>query len=199
MIQFRSEHNLPFARELVWPVLSNTDWFNRALGLPAVQYEFQPRPEGGSSAIARARLAGLEIVWRELPFEWLEPEFYRVRRVLQRGPFREAVIALELQPQAGGTRAIITSEVLPRNSLGKLMAEKILFPKTRHDVHGIMRHVDEFLRGRKPVALPRLSVRAVREVALRTGLDNLRRAGLPPDRIELLERLIRESGEEMGS
>ena len=86
-------------------MLSNTDWFNRALGLPAVQYEFQPRAEGGSSAIARARLAGLEIVWQELPFEWLEPEFYRVRRVLQRGPFREAVIALELQPQAGGTRA----------------------------------------------------------------------------------------------
>ena len=74
------------------------------------------------------------------------------------------------------------------------MAEKILL-KTRHDVHGIMRHVDEFLRGRKPVALPRLSVRAVREVALRTGLDNLRRAGLPPDRIELLERLIRESAD----
>ena len=195
MIQFRSEHNLPFARELVWPVLSNTDWFNRALGLPAVQYEFQPRAEGGSSAIARARLAGLEIVWQELPFEWLEPEFYRVRRILQRGPFREAAIALELQPEAGGTRAIIISEVLPRNSLGKLMAEKILFPKTRHDVHGIMRHVDEFLRGQKPVALPRLSVRAVREVALRTGLDNLRRAGLPPDRIELLERLIRESAD----
>ena len=94
MIQFRSEHNLPFARELVWPVLSNTDWFNRALGLPAVQYEFQPRAEGGSSAIARARLAGLEIVWQELPFEWLEPEFYRVRRLIQRGPLREATIAL---------------------------------------------------------------------------------------------------------
>jgi adenylate cyclase len=195
MIQFRSEHKLPFARELVWPVLSNTDWFNRALGLPAVQYEFQPRAEGGSSAIARARLAGLEIVWQELPFEWLEPEFYRVRRILQRGPFREAVIALELQPEAGGTRAIIISEVLPRNSLGKLMAEKILFPKTRHDVHGIMRHVEEFLRGRKPVALPRLSVHAVHEVALRTGLDNLRRVGLPPKRIELLERLIRESAD----
>jgi len=35
----------------------------------------------------------------------------------------------------------------------------------------------------------------VHEVALRTGLDNLRRAGLPPDRIELLERLIRESAD----
>jgi adenylate cyclase len=195
VIHFRSEHELPFPRELVWPVLSNTDWFNRALGLPSVQYEFQARAEGGSSTIARARMAGLEIVWQELPFEWLEPEFYRVRRILQRGPFREAVVALELQPQPGGTRAIISSEVLPRNSLGKLMAEKILFPKTRHDVHRIMRHIEEFLRGQRPVALPRLTVHSVNEVALQTGLDKLRRVGLPADRIELLDRLIRESAD----
>ena len=195
IIHFRSEHDLPFPRELVWPVLSNTDWFNRALGLPAVQYEFQARAEGGSSTIARARIAGLEIVWQELPFEWLEPEFYRVRRILQRGPFREAIVALELQPQTSGTRVIISSEVLPRNALGKLVAEKILFPKTRHDVHRIMRHVEEFLRGQKHVALPRLTTHPVNEVALRSGLDKLRHIDLASDRIELLERLIRESAD----
>ena len=195
IIHFRSEHDLPFPRELVWPVLSNTDWFNRALGLPAVQYEFQARAEGGSSTIARARIAGLEIVWQELPFEWLEPEFYRVRRILQRGPFREAIVALELQPQTSGTRVIISSEVLPRNALGKLVAEKILFPKTRHDVHRIMRHVEEFLRGQKHVALPRLTTHPVNEVALRSGLDKLRHIDLASDRIDLLERLIRESAD----
>ncbi len=194
-IHFRSEHDSPFPRELVWPVLSNTDWFNRALGLPAVQYEFEARAEGGSSTTARARLAGLEIVWQELPFEWLEPEFYRVRRVIERGPLREAIVALELQPQPGGTRVIISSEVYPRNSLGKFLAEKILLPKTRHDLLGILRHVDEFLRGRKSVALPRLTVHPVNEVALKTGLDKLRRIGLSSARVELLERLIRESAD----
>jgi adenylate cyclase len=194
-IYFRSDHDLPFPRELVWPVLSNTDWFNRSLGLPAVQYEFEARAEGGSSTTARARIAGLEIVWQELPFEWLEPEFYRVRRVIERGPLREAIVALELQPRSGGTRVVISSEVFPRNSLGKLLAEKILFPKTRHDVHGIIRHVDEFLRGRKPVALPRLTVHPVNEVALKAGLDKLRWVGLSSARLELLERLIRESAD----
>ena len=195
IIHFQSEHDLPFPRELVWPVLSNTDWFNRALGLPAVQYDFQARAEGGSSTTARARVAGLEIVWQELPFEWLEPEFYRVRRVIQRGPLREAIVALELQPQPSGTRVIISSEVLPRNSLGKWMAEKILLPKTRHDARAIVRHVGEFLRGNKHVALPRLTVHPVNETALRAGLDKLRRIALSSDRIELLERLIRESAD----
>ena len=193
MIEFRSEHDLPFPREVVWPALSNTDWFNRALGLPAVQYEFQARPEGGSSTVAHARLAGLEVVWQELPFEWLEPEFYRVRRVLERGPLREASIALELLPQPDGTRVLITAEIVPRNLLGKLMAEKLIIPKTRHDVRRIISHLEAFLRGQKPVALPRLSVQPVKESALKVGLDKLRRARLPTEQIALLERLLREA------
>ncbi len=193
MIQFRSEQNLAFPPELVWPVLGNTDWFNRALGLPAVRYEFRPRAEGGSSTIARARIAGIEITWQELPFEWLEPEFYRVRRILQSGPLREASVTLELHAQPSGTHAIITAEILPRNLLGKWMTEKLVFPKTRHDVRAIMRHVEEFLRGQKSVALPRLTVHSVNESALRTGLDKLRRIGLSADRVELLEALLRES------
>ncbi len=193
MIQFRNEHDLPFPREVVWATLSNTDWFNRALGLPAVRYEFKARPEGGSSTIARARLAGLQIVWHELPFEWLEPEFYRVRRLLERGPLREASVALELLPQPNGTRVLITAEMLPRNPLGKLMAEKLLIPKTRHDVRRIMSHIEAFLRGQKPVALPRLSVQPVKESALKVGLEKLRRARLPAERIALLERLLREA------
>jgi hypothetical protein len=129
VVPFEAHHDLPFPREAVWTALSNTDWFNRALGLPAVKYEFQARAEGGSTTLARARLAGLEIVWQELPFEWLEPEFYRVRRVVERGPLRSATVKLELLSQPGGTRVRITSEILPRNLLGKLLAERIVLPK----------------------------------------------------------------------
>lgn len=192
-IHFRSEHDLPFPREVVWPALTNTDWFNRALGLPAVRYEFQPRAEGGSSTTARARLAGLEVVWQELPFEWLEPEFYRVRRLIERGPLREATVALELHAQPNGTRILITAEILPRNLLGKFLAERIVIPKTRHDVRRIVSHVDAFLRGQEPVVLPRLSVQPVEESALRVGLEKLRRAGLPAEHVALLERMLREA------
>ncbi|MGB8467077.1 MAG: hypothetical protein WCE49_19180, partial [Terrimicrobiaceae bacterium] len=57
-IQFEVLHDLPFAPEVIWPALSNTDWMNRALGLPAVRYEFTANPEGGSTTHARTRLAG---------------------------------------------------------------------------------------------------------------------------------------------
>jgi adenylate cyclase len=193
VIQFEILHDLPFPREVVWPLLSNTDWFNRAVGLPAVQYEFLPRAEGGSSTKARARIAGLEVAWQELPFEWLEPEFYRVRRVFDRGPLREAFGGLDLYAQPGGTRVRITSEIFPRNLLGKLMTERIVLPKTRHDLRRIIAHVNAFLHGQKPVSLPRLTVQPVKEFALKVGIDKLRRAGLRAEDITRLEKLLREA------
>lgn len=193
MIQFRFAHDLPFPREIVWPALSNTDWFNRALGLPAVKYEFKARPEGGSSINARTRFAGLEVAWQELPFEWLEPEFYRVRRLLEKGPLREASMGLELLPKSNGTRVVFTAEIVPRNLLGKLMTERIAFPKTRQDLRRIVSHLEAFLRGQKPVPIPRLSVQPVKESPLRVGLDKLRRTGLPTEHIALLEAMLRDA------
>ncbi|HEY5743097.1 MAG TPA: hypothetical protein VIS99_11200, partial [Terrimicrobiaceae bacterium] len=60
MIHYESYDDLPFPAEVVWRSLRNTDWFNRALGLPPVKYEFSAKPEGGSSTRARARLGGIE-------------------------------------------------------------------------------------------------------------------------------------------
>ncbi len=192
-IQFEVLHDLPFAPEVIWPALSNTDWMNRALGLPAVRYEFTANPEGGSTTHARTRLAGLEAVWQEFPFEWLEPEFYRVRRVFEGGPLREANGGIDLIRQPGGTRVKVVAEIFPRNALGKFLAERVLFPKMRLDMRRITAHVTDFLRGQKPVALPRLTVQPVDEAALRAGLDRLRGAGLPTENIDRLERMLREA------
>jgi hypothetical protein len=178
IIRFESLHDLPFPPEAVWPALNNTDWMNRSLGLPAVQYEFTANAEGGSTIHARARAAGLEVVWQEFPFEWLEPEFYRVRRVFENGPLREAIAGLELLRQPRGTRIRAISEVVPRNVLGKFLAKVVLFPKTTRDMRRITAQVAAFLRGQKPVALPRLTVQPVNEAALQAGLDKLRQTGL---------------------
>ena len=192
-IQFESQHDLPFPPEAVWPVLSNTNWMNRALGLPTVHYDFTANAEGGSTIRARVRVAGLEVAWQEFPFEWLEPEFYRARRVFENGPLREANGGLELLRQPGGTRVRVSSEILPRNVLGKLLAENVLFPKTRRDMRRITDQVAAFLRGQKPVALPRLTVQPVDEAALQAGLDKLRRTGLSATHVDLLEKMLREA------
>ena len=193
VIHFDSQYDLPFAPEVVWPAINNTDWVNRSLGLPAIKYEFIANAEGGSTVRARARVAGLETVWQEFPFEWLEPEFYRVRRVFENGPLREASAGVELLPQPGGTRVKFTSEVIPRNALGRFLTEKALFPKTRRQMRRIAAQVAAFLRGQKSVPLPHLSVQSVDEPALKSGLNNLRRTGLPQTQIELLGDMLRNA------
>ncbi len=193
VIRFESRHDLPFAPEEVWPTLNNTDWMNRAFGLPPVRYKFSANHEGGSTVRACARLAGFEIAWQEFPFEWLEPEFYRVRRVFENGPLREAIAGLELVRLPGGTSIRVTSDISPRNAFGRLMAQRILLPKTRRDMRRIARQIVDFLRGQQPVALPGLSVQPVSESALQAGLEKLRSAGLPKDSIDRLEQMLREA------
>ena len=108
---------IPFPPAEVWPILSKTDWINRSLGLPPVTYETRPAAAGGSEVIARARLLGSELRWREHPFEWLENEFYRVHRVFERGPFLEAKLGVDFRPDAsGGALVQVYSDFTPRNA-----------------------------------------------------------------------------------
>ena len=119
--------DLPFPRPAVWLVLSRTDWLNRALGLPAVNYRTGPLAEGGSAVFASARVAGLKLSWREWPFEWLEPEFYVVRREFFSGPLCEAVGGLDFSELPGvGTRLRVHSRLTPRNPLGSWLARAVI-------------------------------------------------------------------------
>jgi class 3 adenylate cyclase len=194
VIRLESRHDIAFPREAVWPILSKTDWLNRSVGLPAVHYEIQPRTEGGSTVTAHARVFGLETRWRELPFEWLEPEFYRVRRVFETGPFIEGRMGMELHEQPGGaTRIVVCSELAPRNAFGRWVAKRLLGPKTERDMRRIAAHAEEFLRGRVKISFPRLPTHPVNEIALQTGLKKLLEAGHPADLVEQLEEFLRTS------
>ena len=175
-------------------MFSNTDWLNRSLGLPPVEYQVTARPEGGSDVVGRARILGRQMRWRELPFEWLEPEFYRVHRIFDKGPFREARLGVELHEQPGPrSHAVFYSELEPRNALGSWLARRILGPKATRNMRRIVAHVEEFLRGRAKVVLPNLPVQPVHEASLQTGLAKLRETGQPADAVQKLEDLLRHS------
>jgi class 3 adenylate cyclase len=194
VIRLESQHSIPCPREEVWPVLSKTDWINRAMGLPAVAYQITPRAEGGGAVIARARLLGAELRWQEIPFEWLEPEFYRVHRLFENGPFLEAWMGIELRAtQDDGTRVVVSTEVVPRNVLGRWVARRLLGPKAARDMAGIAGHVYEYLRGRRKVELPKLPVSQLRQEAFESGIKKLQDAQQPAGLIGLLGDLLREA------
>ncbi|MHB8521052.1 MAG: DUF5939 domain-containing protein [Limisphaerales bacterium] len=186
--------DLAFPPGEVWPILSKTDWINRALGLPPVSYDIQPLPEGGSSVTAKARLFGMELRWQELPFEWLENEFYRVRRVFEAGPLAEADLGVEFRPQGErGTRLRVCSALTPRHAVGAWLMRNILGPKSARDMRTIVAHVEDHLRGQKPVALPKLPRTPVAAPALADGLEKLRGVQPLEELVRRLEQMLREA------
>lgn len=166
--------DLPFPRSAVWPVLSRTDWLNRSLGLPAVTYKTEPLTEGGSAVFASAKFSGMELRWREWPFEWNEPEFHVVRREFLSGPLREFLGGIEfLETPDGGTRLRVHSRLTPRHALGHLLARTVIAPKAAREMTRAVAQTRKFLEGAARLPLPKLPVSLVNEIVLRERMEAL--------------------------
>ena len=72
--------------EQVWPLVSDTQRFNEAIGLPTTQVTETPDPEGGSRRTIQFRRFGISVIWDEYPFEWIQPQSFGVLRVYHGGP-----------------------------------------------------------------------------------------------------------------
>ena len=179
LVKIEETVELPHPRATVWPILARTDWINRAVGLPPVKYEIKPLPEGGSEVMARAKIFGVNLAWREFPFEWTEPEFYRVRRIYFSGPFAECVTGLRLQETSAGCSIESFAHFTPRNALGKFIAKKILVPKTMRDLRALVHDVGNHVAGQSRAVMSKLPSTKPDEIALENGLKKLRAENLP--------------------
>ncbi|HBY95798.1 MAG: DUF5939 domain-containing protein [Ardenticatenaceae bacterium] len=117
---YRWEWLFQASPEAIWPLVSDTNRFNRDTGLPTLEQ----RPDDGShlpNAHRRLRFfrLGIAVEWEEQPFEWVRPyRFGVVRRYLQ-GPVAEIRVQAELIPQpGGGTRLVYEVWARPKNLLG---------------------------------------------------------------------------------
>ena len=180
-------------RAAVWPLLARTDWINRAVKLPAVNYTVEPLPEGGSKIIGRAKIFGLPLAWREFPFEWTEPEFHQVRRVFLAGPFESGVFGLRLRETKTGCAVESFAHFEVKNFFGAWLAEKIIGPKTMRDMRALVQHVGEHLAGQKASAMPNLPAASANASSLAAGLKKLRAENFPEPLVARLRNLLVES------
>jgi adenylate cyclase len=184
---------LPHSRAAVWPILARTDWINRAVGLPPIKYEIKPLPEGGTEITARTKIMGQNLAWRELPFEWTEPDFYQARRIFHSGSIAEFVVGLRLKETASGCAVEIFAHFTPRNAFGKFLARKILGPKSIRDMRAVVQDVGHHLAGRQYVPMSKLPATAPNEIALENGLKKLHGQDLP--RVPQLREFLTESSD----
>ncbi|MFL6335403.1 MAG: DUF5939 domain-containing protein [Pyrinomonadaceae bacterium] len=118
---YRWEYDLRASPQALWPLVSDTNRFNRDAGLPDVS------PQGateGWGSFGRRRLKlrkfGVGVEWEEEPFEWVRPFRFGVARRYRTGPVAEMRVAAELtERDGGGTHLVYDVRVRPRGALGR--------------------------------------------------------------------------------
>lgn len=118
---YQWEYDLRASPQALWPLVSDTNRFNRDAGLPDVST--QGASEADGSAVRRRlklKKLGLGFEWEEEPFEWVRPFRFGVVRRYRTGPVAEMRVAAQLsEREGGGTRLVYDVRVRPRGALGR--------------------------------------------------------------------------------
>ncbi len=111
------EFDLQSSPEKLWPLVADTNRFNRDTGVPAVKNAGEPGENG-----RRLRLTslGIPIEWEEQPFEWVRPHRFGVIRRYSKGPMEELRVRAELEPLKNGTKLVYEIWAKPKNLLGAI-------------------------------------------------------------------------------
>ena len=116
---FRFQWEMESSVERLWPLVSDTNRFNQAIGLPTPNYDFDGKG-AGRKVIATANYNGLKLEWREHPFQWIQEREFAVLREFATGPFKAVSSNVILEPRSDG-KSLLTHEfkVQPRGILGR--------------------------------------------------------------------------------
>ncbi len=154
---YRWEYKLQASPEALWPLVSNTNRFNRDAGMPAVVTRPNDSARPGS-ARRRLRLSvlGFPVEWEEQPFEWVRPFRFGVVRRYSKGPVAEMRVLAELTPQPGGeTRLVYDVRAQPKSLLGLIaIPMQIGFLSARSFAAVIHRYDQLAVNGRPPLYQP---------------------------------------------
>jgi serine/threonine protein kinase/class 3 adenylate cyclase len=150
LVRFRFRWDLDASPRQLWPSISNTERLNRALGLPAVSFrnEYDPA-EKLNKRFGRFKTAGLQVSWREQPYEWVEGQRMGVLREFTQGPFRWFVSIVSLAPRPnGGTTLEHTVLMAVHGRIGRLVAALKIGRQGRRGMDRVYRRIDAALAGR---------------------------------------------------
>jgi serine/threonine protein kinase len=194
------EWDLESPPELLWPLASNTERINCAVGVPAVEYTTERDEYGAVRKLGTFRMGWAVLAWVEHPFEWVEGRRLGVLREFRQGPFHWFLSIVELLPQpAGGTRLKHTVRIAPRGLLGRLLAFIEVKLKGRRALDRIYPRIDRVASGRlrgspalDPFEPPAVLKKSVRE-RFEVRAERMQHAGADPECAERLVQFLQES------
>jgi adenylate cyclase len=109
--------DLTSSPEALWPLVSDTNRFNRDTGLPPTKLL------GISNGVklVKYKIPLFRVEWEEEPFEWTYPYRFGILRRYRKGPLAEMRVDCRLERlKPSGTRLIYETSVKPANILGNV-------------------------------------------------------------------------------
>lgn len=106
--------------QALWPFISDTNRFNRDVGIPSVE-RLQSSEKSIPTANRRLRLRfmGMTVEWEEEPFEWVCPYRFGITRRYLKGPIAELKTLVEFVAKSDHqTQLIFQVWVIPKNLIG---------------------------------------------------------------------------------
>ncbi|HEU5236147.1 MAG TPA: adenylate/guanylate cyclase domain-containing protein [Pyrinomonadaceae bacterium] len=154
---YRWEFDLESSPEQLWPLVSDTNRFNRDTGVPSVEIL---NPQAGANARRTLRLSAfsLPVEWEEQPFEWVRPHRFGVVRRYSKGPVSELRVRVELVPQANayeparGTKLIYEAWATPKNLIGAIAIPLQIGFISARNFRRVIRHYDELAKQVRTIA-----------------------------------------------
>ena len=163
---YRWEFDLQSSPEQLWPLVSDTNRFNRDNGVPSVE---MVNLQAGQNARRRLRLTafGIPVEWEEQPFEWVRPQRFGVVRRYSKGPMSELRVRVELTPRAIdddkiGTKLVYEVWARPKNFLGLIAIPIQIGLISARSFTRTIRHYDELARHGRIAAIVSQNVEFVR-------------------------------------
>jgi class 3 adenylate cyclase len=194
---YRWEFDLRASPAALWPLVADTNRFNRDAGVPFVERLGAPDARGRK----RLRLSklGVGVEWNEEPFEWVRPHRFGVVRRFSSGPVERMRVTAELdEREGGGTRLVYQVWARPRGAIGRavipvqvgrISARRFASVFKRYDALALAGSYAEGLAASKP----KLDAGAV--ALLETLKRRLVDEGSPSALVERLAGLIEEGDE----
>lgn len=80
----------------VWPLVSDTNRWDRAMGLAPASYRFRESSDGARERVANAKLLGVPVEWVEPPYQWVEGAWVEGTRRYTTGPVSTGSLRCEV-------------------------------------------------------------------------------------------------------
>src|SRR3989440_3416595 len=125
---YRWEFDLESSPEQLWPLVADTNRFNRDTGVPPVEMVPDSKLKNARRHL-RLSAFGIPVEWEEQPFEWVRPHRFGVIRRYSKGPMSELLVRVELRaratderngPSITGSKLIYEVTATPKNVIGLL-------------------------------------------------------------------------------